>query len=144
LDFREFLGFFNIFRNFGSTSGIFGFYLVLLEKVAEYGQPSTNGKIGILEDFWGFYWFPGFFLWFFENITRNLWNLRNLRLFFGTFEYFAAVSSSINASVTSLHIEKQIEKFMFLALNSKVKILIKISKPADFFSHITNLFEQIF
>jgi hypothetical protein len=36
---------------FGSFSGIFGFLLVLLEKVAEFGHPGNTEKVEFLEDF---------------------------------------------------------------------------------------------
>jgi hypothetical protein len=35
----------------GIFKEVFGFFLVLWEKVAKFGQPSSTGKIGILEDF---------------------------------------------------------------------------------------------
>jgi hypothetical protein len=50
--FEEFQSFFwGIFRIFGNTSVIFGFILVLWEKVVEFGHHDSTGKIGILEDF---------------------------------------------------------------------------------------------
>jgi hypothetical protein len=41
-------------------SGIFRFFLALLEKVAEFGHPGSTGKIRVLEDFRFFDDFSGF------------------------------------------------------------------------------------
>jgi hypothetical protein len=49
--FFRILGFEGIWVIFGSVSGIFGFFLVVWQKVAEFGHPSSTGIIGYFEYF---------------------------------------------------------------------------------------------